>query len=294
MFENIVVPLDGSSLAEGALATAVHLCRRMRSRLMLVRVHQPPEMAITRAYEWDRETRCREERYLEKVAARLREQFDLDAEAILTDGHTADAVGEAAEARTNSLIVMTSHGRTGFSRAWIGSVADAIIRRASTPVLLVRHATTGGGGSERPVRVVVPLDESAVSRRILPCASAVASAFEATLELVRVVTPDDVPDAPPDLADDASGAALSAAEASLKATAAQLATTAPALEVESHALAADSAADAIIRAATPAASTMVAMTTRSHGLRRLVVGSVADKIIRGGPQFVLLLTPAPQ
>jgi nucleotide-binding universal stress UspA family protein len=295
MFETIVVPLDGSSLAEGALATAVDLCRRMRSTLVLVRVHQPPEMAITRAYEWDRETRRREQEYLETIVGRLRARFDVEAQSAVLDGHAADAVADTAEARPTSLIVMTSHGRTGFNRAWIGSVADAIVRRASTPVLLVRGAKAERSAAEsHPNRIVVPLDGSAASHAILPFASALASALDATLELVRVVTPSDVPEVPPDLAADAAGAALSTAEDELRAGASRVANIAPALRVNTRALNADSAADAIIRLARPNARSMVAMTTRSHGLRRLVVGSVADKIIRGGPRFVLLLQPKPQ
>jgi len=80
MFESIVVPLDGSVLAEGALATAVDLGRRMSAKLTLVRVHQAPEMAITHAYEWDRDTRRRETEYLEHIATCLRERFDVEAD----------------------------------------------------------------------------------------------------------------------------------------------------------------------------------------------------------------------
>ncbi|HEY6828167.1 MAG TPA: universal stress protein [Gemmatimonadaceae bacterium] len=296
MFETIVVPLDGSALAEGAIATAVDVCRRMRSKLVLLRVHKPPETAITRAYEWDRETRRREQEYLETLVGRLRERFDAEAESAVLDGHAADAIADAAEARPTALIVMTSHGRTGFNRAWIGSVADAIVRRASTPVLLVRGAKGDRIAAEttHPNRIVVPLDGNTAAREILPSASAMATALDATLELVRVVTPSDVPDVPPDLADDAAGAALSTAEDELRSAAAQVARTAPALAVKTQALSGESAAEAIIGLARPSARSMVAMTTRSHGLKRLVLGSVADKIIRGGPRFVLLLQPGDQ
>ena len=89
MFETVVVPLDGSALAEGALATAVDLCRRMRSRLVLARAHNPPEMAITRAYEWDRETRRREQDYLQNLISCVRERFGVEAESAVLDGHAA-------------------------------------------------------------------------------------------------------------------------------------------------------------------------------------------------------------
>jgi len=187
---------------------------------------------------------------------------------------------------------MTSHGRTGFSRAWIGSVADAIIRRASTPVLLVRAERAGSAmREERPHRVVVPLDGSPAAREILPYASAVASALDVTLQLVRVITPSDIPDVGTDLAAAAEGAAVSEAQKELDATAAQIAGAAPALVVETRALSADSVAEAIIRTAQPRSRVVVAMTTRSRGLARLVVGSVADKVIRAGPRLVLLLRP---
>jgi nucleotide-binding universal stress UspA family protein len=293
VFENIVVPLDGSELAESALATAIDLCRRMNAKLELVRVHQPPDMPITHAYEWDCETRRREQEYLRDLVACLRARFALDADQSLIDGHVADGIVAAAASRSAALVVMTSHGRTGFNRVWIGSTADAVVRHASTPVLLVRAAKPATIGQLMPVnRVIVPLDGSPTSREVLPHASALATALGAVLELVRVVTPGDVPSAPSVLAEDAAGAVLAAVERKLEAIATQMFAGAPALSIRTRAVAGDSVADTLIHLAQPAAHTAVAMTTRSSGVARLVVGSVADKIIRAGPQFLLLLRPS--
>lgn len=292
MFRTIIVPLDGSALAEQALPTACELARRSAANLTLVRVHVPPRAAMAYAHDWDKEIRGREAAYLIDVAKRLTPTLGVTPATRLVDGHAADAINEMSDQAQSPLVVMASHGLTGFSRFWIGSVTDALIGRANTPVLMVRTRDEGGEAKVGEIHtVIVPLDGSALAEEILPDAAAAALAFGARLELLRVVEPGDAPPVPAALADDALDAMVREIKEELSATAKRVAAAAPGLDVQARVLVADSPANGIIATTRAEGCELVAMTTRAAGLTRLVAGSVADKVIRAGPPMLLLLRP---
>lgn len=153
MFETILIPLDGSGLAEAALEPALALKEKFGSRLILLRsiesvsqrlvhtpgVFEPPAGAaanvelIEKVIDAERdEARA----YLEGVRQRL--GAPADVEALLMEGEPADAIVTAASERSAGLIVMSSHGRGGLGRLVFGSVADSVLRHSPLPVLLVR------------------------------------------------------------------------------------------------------------------------------------------------------------
>jgi nucleotide-binding universal stress UspA family protein len=136
--ERILVPLDGSYLAEAALATAVDMARTSGARLLLLRAaqaHTLPGMDPTEA-----EVRVVQEAeaYLAEVQARLASTGTTDVETTVWYGPPAAAIVEAAEFRKVGLIVMTTHGRTGLGRLILGSVAESVVRGSVTPILLLR------------------------------------------------------------------------------------------------------------------------------------------------------------
>src|SRR5690242_2042449 len=88
----IIVPLDGSALAEQALPIAESIAKTSDARLVLLRVHEPPRLAIAHAYDWDAEVRHRERAYLREVAAKLERNRANQLERLLLDGHPADAI----------------------------------------------------------------------------------------------------------------------------------------------------------------------------------------------------------
>jgi len=152
MFETILVPLDGSELAEAALAPAVELQARFGSRLVLLRavesvshrlmqppaVIEPPAAIAANVELIEKLTAAdREEAqgYLATVRSRLAGK---DVETLVVEGAAAAAVVAAAAQRSAGLIVMSSHGRGGLGRIVFGSVADAVLRQSGVPVLLVR------------------------------------------------------------------------------------------------------------------------------------------------------------
>ena len=146
MFKRIVVPLDGSPLAEGVLPQVKQVAGP-DTEIVLVRVPVyvvfDPAMVtpsmVTAMYEYvQKET----SEYLERTTAALRAE-GLNVRSELCEGPVALAILECAERVQADLIAMSTHGRSGVARFLIGSVADRIVRSAKIPVLLLRPPTHG-------------------------------------------------------------------------------------------------------------------------------------------------------
>ncbi len=138
MFSKIVVPLDGSSLAEGILDRVEDLARLQGGEIQLLRVafFYPFPAADTKKFE--SEVIEAAEKYLEKVSADL-EQKGLKVTVHVRYGDPAGEILAHAE-KYGSVIVMSTYGRGGISRWAMGSVADRVIRRSKKPVLMIRSA----------------------------------------------------------------------------------------------------------------------------------------------------------
>lgn len=141
MYKRILLPLDGSSLAERALPHAVAQAERFQAELVLLRVLEPLSELLgkTSPVIADAEARTREmaRDYLERVADRVRKQgVSVRVDAI--EGRPHHAIVEYVQTNEVDLIVICARGRSGMSRWLMGSVADRVIRGADVPVLLVR------------------------------------------------------------------------------------------------------------------------------------------------------------
>lgn len=161
MYRVILVPLDGSPLAEEALAQARLLAKQGASRIVLVRVLSPgpspalmalpypgaslaaaaqTELLAGAMKEQEREARS----YLQKVRRRLT-RAGIEAEVWLETGEPAERILEVAQLAGADLVVMSTHGRSGLRRMIFGSVAEAVLRHAGIPVLLTRSQPQGEG-----------------------------------------------------------------------------------------------------------------------------------------------------
>ncbi|HEX8966709.1 MAG TPA: universal stress protein [Chloroflexota bacterium] len=139
---SILVPLDGSHLAEAALGPAEQLARQLGSGLVLLQVVPFPSYAVygDEAYvaAFDPEAAIAEaQEYLKSIASRLR-PFITDVRVRIDLGQPPVAIAEVAAQEHASLIAMATHGRSGLARLVLGSVATGTLRRASVPLLLVR------------------------------------------------------------------------------------------------------------------------------------------------------------
>jgi nucleotide-binding universal stress UspA family protein len=211
MYRTILVPLDGSELAERALPYAAVLAWGSGAHLALVRVaHEEPRTDAPEGttLAWATGTQPLIERttgrggatapeddggaapgpaeYLEGAAAGL--AFPQTAVAVAS-GPPAAAILAEARGRGADLVVMATHGRTGLGRALYGSVADAVLRHADRPVLLVPTTAPPGPPADGPRRVLVALDGSPFAEAALRPAQDLAQALGAGLLLLRVVGP---------------------------------------------------------------------------------------------------------
>jgi nucleotide-binding universal stress UspA family protein len=136
----VLVPLDGSALAEAALPVAVDLLAgRRNSALLLLRVVDSPWPLPDEACSQHAMARVALE-YLDAVVSRLTEFNGLVRKAVWY-GPPAKCIAEAAEAERPDLIVMSAHGEGGLGRAALGSVAESVLRGTRIPILLVRDPT---------------------------------------------------------------------------------------------------------------------------------------------------------
>ena len=190
---------------------------------------------------------------------------------------------------------MTTHGRGGFGRFWLGSVANRLVRLVEVPVLLLRHgARCGELGFER---ILVALDGTPGAERALRRAIELGSlAPTAHYTLVRVVEPPSPLLTPvgayPSFLDDQSLCRLTAVAANDLAT-----VTGPmhdcGISVEAHVLVGD-VADQLAAFADRSGSQLIALGTRAaRGLDRLILGSVADTVVKNARQPVLVVPPGP-
>ncbi|GIW00750.1 universal stress protein [Roseiflexus sp.] len=125
-YRTICVPLDGSLLAEQALAEAQLIAARTGAALVLISVVAHADDGAIEARE-----------YLERIADQLRAR-QIDARARVAEGAPAEQIIRAAEAEEADLIVMATHGRTGLQHLWLGSIATKVVHDSALPVLLVR------------------------------------------------------------------------------------------------------------------------------------------------------------
>lgn len=152
MYKRVLIPLDGSPLAEQALPHAIAQAKHFQAELILLRVLEPfphfrgLSLGDLKRIKQQASTWARE--YLEQIAANAQQEGIL-VRAVTIEGYPHAEIAQLADSGQVDLIVMTTRGQSGLSRWLIGSVADRVVRGATVPVLLVRarQEDTEGIGS---------------------------------------------------------------------------------------------------------------------------------------------------
>ncbi len=311
MYPEIIVPLDGSELAEqvlpyaelfaGALAVPVELVQAFD--ILMTALQGSREYVTIRAHL---ERVGREQAVQSLMPARQRLESSGCVVGIAVElGQAADVIAAQAGIDPTALVMMSTHGRGGISRWALGSVADRVIHAIHNPLLTVRTAQLGRPASATPLveTVVVPLDGSPLSELAIPHAVGVATALSANIVVLRatpteehyrhrisMITP------PPGttrafylatpselLAEDAATAAAYLADIKNRIA------TDHQVEITVEHIESDDAAQTIVERAS-ARSSLVVMTTHGRGgLGRLMMGSVADRVIRHSNAPVLAI-----
>ena len=300
MYTSIVVPLDGSAFGNYALPVAVALARRSDAAVHLVHVHEPivlPEgapMYDTRLYH---DLRQEMQSELTAVAAQLTSEASLKVDTEFLDGPVVATLQRYLADRRHDLVVMMTHGRGGLSRAWIGSVADGLVRHAPVPLLLMRPGTEWPSDLVEPLfrRVLVPLDGSTMAEEVLNHVVSLGTPEATVYALLTVVVPLPMLEDPSPSSEaftDRSDVARrrDAALAYLTGVARELRETGALVEtrVEVH----QQPAQRILDFANQEHVDLIALSTHGRGaVSRLLHGSVADKVVRGATVPVLVYRP---
>ena len=197
MLMRILVPLDGSQVAECVLPHTVALARAFKARITLLQVldylHPSDRTRSVDPLDWHIH-KAEARAYLNEVTARLQE-IDLRTENTLLEGPAAERIVEFARSQDVSLILLGSHGRSGLSGWNISSVVQKIILRAHMPTMIVRayqHLPSDLEGL-RYRHVMVPLDGSQRAECVLPLATTLTRSYESKLLFVRVVAKPEMP-----------------------------------------------------------------------------------------------------
>lgn len=289
----VLVPLDGSAPAAEALPVAASICAQIPgSELILMRAlpYTPfsygfmatPDYVSPAVYQQlldDQEQMARN--YLDTAAIEVSRR-GVRNQISIEQGNAADAILDAAARQHVSLIVMTTHGRTGVTRFALGSVADRVVRGGSAPVLLLRSFQTQKWSDTTLRHVLIPLDGSPLSEAPLEgIVPQLAGTVIQQVTLLQVVDPRD------------GAEAVSHAESYLAQAASRLKerlgdkTCAIQTLVRSG-----QAAPTIIDCTAAAGCGVVIMSTRGEaGIGRWAFGGVTDRVLRDGQTLLLLVYP---
>lgn len=184
--QTIIVPLDGSPLAEQALAPARALAATTHARLVLVRA-VPFALSGERKETAGHAALTEAQAYLHGLSRQLEDE-GLAVRSDLLPGSPAQAILFSAQTHRADLIAMSTHGTSGIQQAFLGSVANAVLRHSECPVLLTRASNTPQAPAAPP-RILVPLDGSPLSEASLAYLTSEHLVDSAKVYLLRVVEP---------------------------------------------------------------------------------------------------------
>ncbi len=301
MLRTILIPLDGTRFGEAALPLAQRLAAAASGVLHLVLAHRPVLLvapipdAVSLGTSLDEEQRQRELAYLNSRAASAAIADGPEVTFAQLDAPPGPSIVDEAERIDADLIVMASHGRGALSRMWLGSVADHVIRHAAVPVLVVRPGPEPTAEPPDLHRILVPLDLSSESEHVLGIVSELAILTGASVTFFHVVEPffDLVdPATPYPLAVDHRLTQNRLDEAHRRLDRGAVVLREAGIAVDIRIREAASAAGGIMEAVEAGEADLVAMTTHGRGgVRRLVLGGVADKVLRGIRKPLLVVRP---
>ncbi len=304
MYRSLLVPLDGSPSAEQALPVALSIARRARATLNLVSVQVPfpptyGEGMVRLENPLEAEARAAARSYLDGVVQRITGVSPVPAAATVLDGPVAESLYRQAATTGVDLVVMTVVGAGPWTRLWLGSVADELVRRLPMPLLLLRPQQPAPELGREPTlkRILLPLDGSEAAEQVVEPAASLGTLMQAEFTLLRVVNPvapvDDAESGSPGQKSQTCHERLQAeAQAYLDRVAERL--QARSLPVRTRVVFHEHPAVAILNAHANDID-LIAFTTRGHrALPWLFLGSTADKLLRGASTPVLIQRPLDQ
>ena len=304
MLDQILVTLDGSEFGEQALPFTRAIAEKTGASVNISHVSccdPPTDLIQNTPFQYEgvsmeayAEKHADEQRaYLKRHELALKEELPGNRVcSALLEGYVTEALERHAREIDAKLIIMTTHGRTGVSRAWLGSVADSLVRNSTFPLLVIRPLEDGETfPSARFEHFLVPLDGSETGEKILEPALALAKAMGSRLTFLHVVSPHvtlgaRVSPLPSGHLEDR----LAKAEAYLAEVTERVGGEGVEADyrIESH----FAPARAILNSAEEAGVDLIAIATHGYtGVKRAILGSVTDKVLRAAKWPLLLDRP---
>ena len=188
MFKHLLVPLDGSRLAESILPKALFFAQLFAARLQLIHILETaPPPAVHGEHHLANEAEAYA--YLDAIAARLsRPGLRIDCEVhTARENDVARSIIEHAAELGIDLVSLCAHGHGGLRDVFLGSIAQRVVHGGTTPVLLTRPRPADDSAPYACRSILAPLDGSETHEPALPVAAAVARAAGAALHLLTVV-----------------------------------------------------------------------------------------------------------
>lgn len=309
MYGRIAVPIDADSDSELAIPLAVDIARRADCPLDIVTAIGPPASALgtdfggaatglDMVFEVREAAAERLHKIVESLAAK-----GIEAAQEVLDGSAPYALAEYFDKTRTELVVMTTHDRGRLERLLLGSVASEVVRHSHVPSLLV-HVKEGKALLPDTIgRILVPLDGSEFGEQVLPHATRLAALMGADVTLLSVLqpvlasvaiapSPVVAPMAVPAPDDDVDEVQRGTLESALERAAGQL--RAQGVDAQTALVDGGQPAKAIVEYAQKHHVDLIAMTTHGRGaLKRLVAGSVAQKVLRTSRMPMLMYRPRP-
>ena len=295
MYTRMLVPLDGSKVAEQVLPYARFLAKSLGIPTELLGVVDPETLVAFANPAQGRpldtlvtETMSRSAIYLETTARSFQ---GAQVKSSVAKGKPEDEVIERAAADKNTLIVMATHGRSGLQRWLLGSVADKVLHGATNHLLLIRASDQGKTDGEAPLKtVIVPLDGSPLAERALPVVVDLAKKMDLQVVLVRAyalpptISAEDYGYYSAELLDHLESEARDYLQGKINEIKQKGIATVTSVVNTGY------GAEEIITLARNTPDNLIAMCTHGRsGIQRTVLGSVTDRVVRHSGDPVLIV-----
>jgi nucleotide-binding universal stress UspA family protein len=296
MFTRLLIPLDGSNTAEQALPWARAFAERFRLPVELLAVVDVESLltSVERARRFDKlveQTSTEAKAYLERLSGRF---VGLRVKRMVQQGSAADVIVEKAAANRSTLVAMTTHGRSGLNRWLLGSVTEKVLRATKNPLLLVRASPVGRSEGEATLKsIVAPLDGSELAEKSLTIVAKIAKKFAGEIFLFRAYRNPYLPFVSGGghyavNVDELLAGVRDEARSYLDAKVAQL--KKQGVEQISYLIQEGDAADEIVAMASDAPDSITVISSHGRsGVKRWLLGSVAEKVVRHANSPVLVL-----
>jgi nucleotide-binding universal stress UspA family protein len=305
MLNSILVPLDGSQLAECVLPHIPGIARPFESEIILLRMLERNQSGLSgQAFDllnWQI-NKTQATLYLEKTEELFRD-CSLRTQATVLEGLVAEGITEFAQSQDMKLIILSSHGRNGLNQWSVSSITQKIILSAQTSLLIIRADQNGanpvdGKESHYYPRILVPLDGSQRSENVLPVITQLARFHQSQIHLAQVVqTPEMARQMPPsreDLELSSQLVARNQAEAGRYLDEVKARSTLEGIPVQTHLINSDNAAVALHQLAEQEHIDIVAMSAHGYsGSHQWPYGSMVNNFILYGKTHLLIVQDLP-